>query len=57
MAGHVHRNVIGAECIAVVAVTVLAITLVINAVARFQPILGPVENEGERAGFNRKIFA
>jgi len=50
--GNVHSKVIRAGRVGVIAVAVLAVTVVVNAVAGVQAVFGTVEGERESAGLD-----
>jgi len=55
--GNVHSKIIRAGRVGVIAVAVLTVTVVVNAVAGVQAVFGAVEGEHEGAGLDGKIFA
>ena len=55
--GDVHCEKVNARRVAIVAVTVLTVAVMVNAVAGIEPILRAVKGERECTGLNGKVFS
>jgi hypothetical protein len=56
-AGDIHGEVVNARRVGVVAVAVLAVALMVDAVAGIQSIFGTVKGECERPGLDGEVFS